>query len=573
MGYFACIALQYLIRYLYVNRSLFHFMSLPRFVPQSPLFSTATLSGNFFGPSDRFYIFAQKIYPLLVGARAQLVRGYCPGNGRPAVEPVLLAGLTLLQFMEAVPDRQALELLRYHAGWIFALNRSLGDELFHPTVLVHFRDRLLAHQDSALVFGCLLEGLMAAGLVERRGKQRLDSLQVMGLVSRMSRLECVRETLRLALQELQESSVAFGRPLFWGKLWECYVANKLDYRAQAPVLQEKMNQAGLDGVQLLAWVKTLSDSKVAQGRQVQLLERVLSENFVIDAQAALEPKEALPPGAVQNPHEPQAQWAAKGHGKNRKEHVGYKVQVAETVVKEVLVKGEPTRNFLTGIATQPASASDEAGAEQMEQEQEAMGLEKPTQLYVDGAYVSAQKLVQAQVEGRELIGPAQPAPKKEGRFSVEDFQIMVEESKAICPAGKENTQCSRLEEATGKVSYRFEFSTHCYTCPLANQCLGKDQRHRTVTVGEYHTALQNRRQEQKTQTFKQKVRHRNAIEGTQSELVRAHGLRHARYRGEDKVRLQNYFIGAACNAKRWIRRIIWELKQSQRGAKVLVASG
>jgi hypothetical protein len=94
----------------------------------------------------------------------------------------------------------------------------------------------------------------------------------------------------------------------------------------------------------------------------------------------------------------------------------------------------------------------------MEQEQAQMGLDKPPVQYVDGAYVSAQKLVQAQAEGRELIGPAQPAPQKDGRFTIEDFQINVEERQAICPAGKLNTQCSRLEEeATGKVNYRFEF--------------------------------------------------------------------------------------------------------------------
>ena len=215
------------------------------------------------------------------------------------------------------------------------------------------------------------------------------------------------------------------------------------------------------------------------------------------------------------------------------------------------------------MATQPAIASDDAGLPLVEEEQAAMGLEKPKQWYVDGAYVSAEKLAQAQAEGREIIGPAQASPKKEGRFSVEDFQISVEERKAICPAGKENTQCSRLEEeGTGKVSYRFEFSTHCHDCPLRQQCLGKGQRHRTVVVGQYHTHLQGRRQEQRTQAFKKKARQRNAIEGTQSELVRAHGLRRARYRGLAKVRLQNYLVGAACNIKRWLRRQAWVLKQA-----------
>jgi hypothetical protein len=137
----------------------------------------------------------------------------------------------------------------------------------------------------------------------------------------------------------------------------------------------------------------------------------------------------------------------------KKEHVGYKVQVAETVSEAVLAPGEPTLNFITGIVTHPAYQSEEVGAEKMEKEQAQMGLEKPPVKYVDGAYVSGQKLAQAEAEGRELMGPAQPSPKKDGRFSVEDFEVNVEERTAICPAGKANTQCSRLEEeATGKVS-------------------------------------------------------------------------------------------------------------------------
>jgi hypothetical protein len=38
-----------------------------------------------------------------------------------------MEGVTVLQFLERVPDREAVELLRYHAGWNFALNRQLGD--------------------------------------------------------------------------------------------------------------------------------------------------------------------------------------------------------------------------------------------------------------------------------------------------------------------------------------------------------------------------------------------------------------------------------------------------------------
>jgi len=607
-------------------------MSLPSFSTQSELFSTAGLSAKLFEEADRYRLFAKLVYPKLAEARPTLETCYCADNGRTALEPVLMLGVSILQDLDGVPDRQAVEMLRYHAGWNFALNRQLGDPGFHPTSLVNFRHRLEDHQQSALGFQTILDGLAEAGLVSRQCRQRLDSTQMFGRVAKMSRLDCVRQTLRLALQELEAVTPPEQRPIFWVGLWERYVESQVDYRASAETLGRKLAEAGADTWQVLEWLGQSGQSERTMGTQAQLLRRVFGEQFEMrpgqsvplakekepvvaesptegcQAQgpvaaepvvepAAVEPNTvpsqasgpAAPSGQtefaaegmgravqiepkakaqlrsdrVQNPHEPEATYAVKGQGQQKKEHVGYKVQVAESVSEAVLAPGEPTRNFIVGVVTHRAHESDELGAEKMEQEQAQMGWEKPPVQYVDGAYVSAQKLAQAQAEGRELIGPAQPAPQKDGRFTSEDFQVNVEARTALCPAGKTSTQCSRLEvEATGKVNYRFEFSTHCHACPLRGQCLGQDQKHRTLVVGEHHTFLQARRQEQQTEGFKQRIKHRNGIEGTQSELVRGHGLRRARYRGLAKVKLQNYFIGAACNVKRWIRREAWKLAQA-----------
>ena len=605
-------------------------MSLPSFSTQAELFSTAGLSSSLFAETDRYRLFARLVYPPLARARAELEKLYCAENGRTAIEPVLMLGVSILQDLDGVPDRQAVEMLRYHAGWNFALNRQLGDAVFHSTTLVNFRNRLEEHQQSALGFKTIWQALEEAGLVWRQSRQRLDSTQMFGRVAKMSRLDCVRESVRLALQELEPAVAAQGHPMFWIGLWERYVDSQVDYRAGAETLSRKLVEAGTDAWQLLEWLRQAEPAEWAKGEKVQLLRRVFGEQFdVVPGQAALRDKEQTPVAAgevprrappeagavvaaatgvqafqplrpeagagsaaaasggqlelgapvapeiqpkgkgqlgserVQNPHEPDATYGAKGEGERKKEHVGYKIQVAETVSEAVLAPGEPTCNFLTGIVTHAAYQSDEAGSKLMDQEQAQMGMAKPPVKYVDGAYVSAEELVRAQAEGRELIGPAQSAPRKSGRFSVEDFQVWVEERRAVCPAGKESTQCSRLEEErTGKVSFRLEWSTHCHDCPLRSQCLGEGQRHRTLVVGAHHSALQARRQEQKTPAFQERMRHRNAIEGTQSELVRGHGLRRARYRGLGKVKLQNYFIAAACNVKRWIRREAWKLGQA-----------
>ena len=110
-------------------------MSLPAFSTQAELFSTAGLTGQLFGDTDRYRLFAQKVYPALALVRAKLQACYCENNGRVALEPVLLLGVSFLQYLEGVPDRQEVDMLHYHAGWNFALNRQAGRQTIVLPVL------------------------------------------------------------------------------------------------------------------------------------------------------------------------------------------------------------------------------------------------------------------------------------------------------------------------------------------------------------------------------------------------------------------------------------------------------
>jgi hypothetical protein len=145
-------------------------MSLPQFSRQTSLFSVNTILGNQFAADDRYRLFAERIHPLLVAARPQMEAAYCLGNGRPGIEPVLLLGVSILQFMERCPDRQALEHLKYHLGWKLALGRELLLEAFDPTSLVIFRQRLIGHEQAKLAFDAVLKGLCEAQLIPKGGK-------------------------------------------------------------------------------------------------------------------------------------------------------------------------------------------------------------------------------------------------------------------------------------------------------------------------------------------------------------------------------------------------------------------
>ena len=192
-------------------------MSVGRLDSQRSFYHTSFVCGDLFGRADRYRLFREKILPQLLTLRGKLESLYCENNGRPAIDPVILCGVTLLQFMEKVADRRAAEQVVYHLGWKYALDLELPYEGFHPTVLVYFRDRLEENQAERVIFDGIVDLLIELGLIKRAGKQRIDSTHILGYVKEMSRLECAVETVRLALEELA-GVVGSQRPEFWEQI-------------------------------------------------------------------------------------------------------------------------------------------------------------------------------------------------------------------------------------------------------------------------------------------------------------------------------------------------------------------
>ena len=144
-------------------------MSLANRDPQRSFFDVSFLAEHLFGQTDLYSVFRREILPALEAQREVLCGMYCADNGRPAIEPVILAGVLLLQFMEKAPDRQALGRVRFHLGWKHALSLAADEAGFRPTSLVYFRQRLLEHGQTRCAFEALLQGLESQGLVPRRG--------------------------------------------------------------------------------------------------------------------------------------------------------------------------------------------------------------------------------------------------------------------------------------------------------------------------------------------------------------------------------------------------------------------
>ena len=144
-------------------------MSLPQFDVQGSLFeSLGAIAPELFADNDKYKLFAKKVWPVLAQSRERLAECYQADNGRPRVEPIVLLGVLIFQFLERVPDRQAVELVKYHLGWKLALNLKLSEGGFHPTTLVYFRQRLIEHARADVAMRAVLAALQKEGLIPLR---------------------------------------------------------------------------------------------------------------------------------------------------------------------------------------------------------------------------------------------------------------------------------------------------------------------------------------------------------------------------------------------------------------------
>ena len=71
-----------------------------------------------------FALFKDRVRPELEARRQDLEAMYDSVMGRPEIDPVLLTGVTILQMMERLPDRQAISACQYDARWRLALRIS-----------------------------------------------------------------------------------------------------------------------------------------------------------------------------------------------------------------------------------------------------------------------------------------------------------------------------------------------------------------------------------------------------------------------------------------------------------------
>jgi len=122
-----------------------------------------------------------------------------------------------------------------------------------------------------------------------------------------------------------------------------------------------------------------------------------------------------------------------------------------------------------------------------------------------------------------------------------------------CPAGKRSAFWLPNSHPKNGVMIEALFARKdCMPCPLRPLCTRAKAGSRVVGLQarEHHEALQAARRNQTSEAFRESYAARAGIEGTHGQAVRRCGLRHCRYLGLAKVRLQHTLTATALNVIR-----------------------
>jgi transposase len=475
-----------------------------------------------------------------------------PTRGQPALAPWRLALVTLIQYIEGLPDRQAAEAVRTRIDLKYVLGLSLTDPGFDFSVLSEFRARLLAHSAAERLLDVLLEACQKNGWLAGGGRQRTDSTHVLARVRRLNRIDLVGETLRAALNALAVAAPDWLQEHSLPDWWERY-ALPFDVTRLAKSEAQRETVAltvGQDGLALLAALE--AEPQVVWLREIpamQTLQQVWQEHYQVREGTLLwRPRDDLPPASalIASPYDVEARYALK----RSTEWVGYKVHLTETCDA-----GRP--HLITQVTTMPAPSADSAVTTPIQQALERKGL-LPGQQIVDTGYVDAGELLRSQSRGVVLLGPVPPnTAATPAAFALEQFTLQWDQQQAICPAGKASVSWLPLEDRHGNPILKVTFRTSdCRACPHHGACTRGAHRTLTVRPQAEWQALQEARKRQATEEFKQQYAIRAGIEGTLSQGTRAFGLRRCRYRGAQKAHLQQVVTACAINLVRitaWIQ--------------------
>ena len=453
-----------------------------------------------------------------------------PNDGQPAASPWRLALVTVLQFAENLPDRQAADAVRSRIDWKYLLGLELTDPGFDYSVLCEFRARLVNGEATDLLLDHMLHVLKQKGIVKDRGRQRTDSTHILAAVRDRGRLELVGTTFLHALDRLTVVVPEWLQQIVPPAWTQRYNHRWEDYRLPTsdPERVALCEQVGQDGFFLLrALYAPEAPSWLRHIPAVDMLRRVWVQNFYKD-DSGISWRRAgnIPPAAeaICSPFDGEARYCIK----RQTEWVGYKVHLTATCDADA-------PHLVVHVMTTAATKQDSEVADDLHQalaEQDLL----PRDHFLDQGYCDSHVFMQAHdMYGIDMVMPMRADRSWQAQtadaYSLDHFHIAWEAKQITCPQGKTSASWVAGQDKQGHPRYDVMFTTSdCAPCPVRNLCTRSKRQRRKLTIRQKHehTLLHAAREYQHTNDFKTRYSIRAGIEGTIAQTVVALEMRRSR---------------------------------------------
>ena len=464
-------------------------------------------------------------------------------RGRRSVPPCVVATVMVLQRLEGLSDREAVDRYAFDARWRYAAGvggyDGHGWARFAHTVLVDMRARLAASDDPRRLFRVCLDAAWAAGLVGAR--RVLDSTPLYDAVATMDTITLIRSAIRGLLKAADPGLTADLRAVLTSG--DEYAGNSkplVDWDDSA-AREELIDSRARDGYALL---RVLDGRKLGEGlaEAAVLLAAVLGQDLEAMEDGKFRIARRVTKDRVISTVDPQAR---QGHKTRARGFDGYKGHVAADPDSEIITDPKVSAGNV-GDAVVAADLIDDllAGDQGQECDQGEAGDEPD--VYGDAAYGSGEfqdTLAKGNIRSH---CKTQPPNAPAGRFAKDQFDIDLKGDTVTCPAGQRTT--IRRGKDGGGTAY---FGEACNDCPLPAQCtISRDGQ--TIAVGRYEQRLADARQQQKDPAWAADYRAtRPKVERKLGHLIRRkHGGRRARMRGTIKIDADFNLLAVAHNIAR-----------------------
>jgi transposase len=461
--------------------------------------------------------------------RATLAEHYCPHEGRPALDPVLMLKLDLLSIHYRWSDRELMRQVQVNMAQRLFLNLGGASVLPHHTSMTYFRDRVGADALQKIFHGVLGQARVL-GLVKDRLRLK-DATHIIANIAIPSTIRLVAQ-MRDQVLEAAEPFAPQAVKLEWDRADVVCVSSE-DLPDTVRLVQRVQHLRDV-----LVWADEVPTSAAFHAGAAADQERLCAALTL--AHKVLADREDPKAGdKVISVYDPDARC-----GKHGGFFDGYLADVTMDADSELL----------TGINVLPANGDEGGDAAFLITQEEAAHGNDVAALSIDGAGYRGSVLRElTNPEGLNLEVFTPPSERIAlPVFGAEAFTLSADQKTLTCPAGAATTQHERNTNDTG-VKFRFA-KKHCGGCALRAQCLSNPQaKSRTVIKNDYEAEYQAAQAKAQTPAYAKIRKEHPAIERKLSELVRRHDLRQARYRGLSKVLRQALLTGVAVNLKRIVK--------------------